>query len=303
MNGRARQRFIRMYWEHDWTADGPVSRTARRDWQNRLAASLEGYVDGLQADATDALGSLIQAPAGLSRFFVFNPLSWARTDSADLLSVPTGSFHVVDVSSGQEVPSQIVQIDGASRLRILAQDVPPVGYKVYEVVPGPGQNFPDAAMVNTRTIENAAYRITLEERGAMISLVDKIRANREFVSMIDVRDERPWSGGGSLQAENVGPVSVTCAEATGPLAHTAYHIDPQFRSSNPQRDQQNTGTFMPWAFSFELETRMSGTRKSGDHPGQTAPQGGHYSPATDDRLAYLIISRYEQWLSGSPYER
>ena len=34
-----------LYWEHDWTADGPVSRTARAAWQELLAGEIEYYVN------------------------------------------------------------------------------------------------------------------------------------------------------------------------------------------------------------------------------------------------------------------
>ena len=44
MNGRLAERDhalmnLGLYWEHCWTADGPVGRDARRDWQRRLADS------------------------------------------------------------------------------------------------------------------------------------------------------------------------------------------------------------------------------------------------------------------------
>lgn len=48
-----------LYYEHDWTADGPVGRDARRDWERRLAGEIESYVNVLQSDAVIALGGLI----------------------------------------------------------------------------------------------------------------------------------------------------------------------------------------------------------------------------------------------------
>ncbi len=45
---------------------------------------------------------------------------------------------MIDVATSQEVPSQIVTVDGQTYLRILASDVPSVGYKVFEIQAGPG---------------------------------------------------------------------------------------------------------------------------------------------------------------------
>ena len=101
-----------LYWEHDWTADGPVGRTARADWQRRVATTVVDYVDALYADSQAALGSLIRTSGTNPRFFVFNPLSWSRTDVVDLDYSTTGSVHVVDVEIGQEVPSQVVSLGG-----------------------------------------------------------------------------------------------------------------------------------------------------------------------------------------------
>ena len=35
---------IGLYFNHDWTCDGPVSRDTYRDWAKELAAQIEGYV-------------------------------------------------------------------------------------------------------------------------------------------------------------------------------------------------------------------------------------------------------------------
>ena len=127
-----------LYWEHDWTADGAVSRDSRRDWQRKLVNEIEAYVNPLHTDGVTALGGLIQTSGTNERFFVFNPLSWARTDMADYAypALAPTAIHVIDVATSLEVPSQIVTVDGKTYLRILASDVPSVGYKVFEIQSG-----------------------------------------------------------------------------------------------------------------------------------------------------------------------
>ena len=128
------QAFMNMglYFNHDWTADGTVVRREQlRDWAKGLATQIESYVDTLQTDAIVALGGFIGQGANGSRFFVFNPLSWTRTDLADLPYTPPGPVHVIDLASGEETPSQRGTIRGQPCLRVLATNVPSVGYTYF----------------------------------------------------------------------------------------------------------------------------------------------------------------------------
>jgi alpha-mannosidase len=111
-----------LYWEHDWTADGPVSRARRAAWQDLLASDIEAYVDALHADAATQLGALIARPdSRAQRFFALNPLSWARTDGADFAYSGSRNIHVRDLSTGLDVPHQFVNLGGVTFLRVLAQ--------------------------------------------------------------------------------------------------------------------------------------------------------------------------------------
>ena len=87
---------------------------------------------------------MIRKSGSNPRYYAFNPLSWTRTDTADLPYSGT-AVHVIEVATGQEVPSQIVTVGAQQKLRISRRDIPAVGYKVYEVVPGARGAFPDAA--------------------------------------------------------------------------------------------------------------------------------------------------------------
>src|SRR6185503_13979341 len=104
--------------------------------------------------------------------------------------------HVVDLATGQEVPAQIVRLrplvfagEGRQHLRILAQDVPPIGYKVFEIRPGKGaqSELPPAAVAAGGVMENGLYRLEVAERGAITSLVDKSIGSREFVRVVEGR--------------------------------------------------------------------------------------------------------------------
>ena len=100
-----------LYYEHNWTADGPVSRTARANWQRKIAAEITSYVNDLHDDAKNQLGAFIERSGQNPRFYVFNSLNWARTDYADFPVSNKNLVHVVDVTTGQQVPSQYVTIE------------------------------------------------------------------------------------------------------------------------------------------------------------------------------------------------
>lgn len=153
---------ILLFGEHTWGGSTAIGQygEAFRQLDPKSYADLEGswedktdYIrDAAEIVRTlsdDALRSLAAAvrhdgPALL----VYNPLPWAR--------------------------SGIVEADG--RL-LVAEDVPPCGYKTYPVDQAHGPDRCDAST----TIESSFFRLTLDPtRGAISSLVDK-RTGREWV--------------------------------------------------------------------------------------------------------------------------
>ena len=231
-----------------------------------------------------------------ARFFAFNSLGWIRTDAADLPWSGTEPVHVIDLGSGRQTPSQRVTVDGQRCLRVLAPDVPPVGYKAFEIRPGSGEKYADAATVTGSVIENTFYRITVAERGAITSLIDKTRDYREFAERIDERainDLGP--GSGRLEVENAGPVSVTLlAISTEPLAHTS-RLTLRSDSRRIELDNaitQNFGEVRTWGFAFNLEEPDAWHEEVGAViRARLLSQGGHYSPR-NARYDWLTLNHF-----------
>ncbi|NWG75024.1 MAG: glycoside hydrolase [Rubrivivax sp.] len=324
MNGRNEARDLAwmnlgLYWEHAWTADGPVSRNARRDWQRRIAGEIAAYVTSLHTAAATALGGMIQKTGSNPRFFVFNPLSWTRTDIADLLYSPTGDFHVLDLSTTppEKVPAQIVTVDGQTYLRILAQDIPPVGYKVFEVLPVKGTNdfSANAPSVNPMTgiIKNGIYEITVAPRGAITSLKDKNRGNREFAKNIggySINDLHQFNNPnspptfGQLEPENVGPVSATLRAtltSSSPLKHTTRIT--LIRNSNRidirNEINQNFSDVYVWRYGFNLNSPDVWHEEVGAViRAKLLANGGHYSPR-NARYDWLTLNHFADISDGT----
>lgn len=286
-----------LFWEHNWQGapwEGLVEKSIA--WHQKITGEIEYYVNTLHEDALAVLGGMIQQSGVNERFFVFNPLSWARTDYADYEYSGTGPVHVVSVENDEETPSQFVMKDGKRWLRVLARDVPSVGYKVFEIREGAGQSNSAAADASGGNIENQFYKLTVNERGAVTSLVDKTRGNRQLAAEINdrfINDLGPAAG--SLQIENDGPVSVTLlASADLPLAHTTRitmfrDVDRiEFRNELTE----NFHDAHTWGFGFALQNPNVYHEEVGAilHARLTN-DGGHYSPR-NARYDWLTLNHF-----------
>jgi alpha-mannosidase len=280
----------------------------------------------LHSDARTALGGLIQKSGSNTRFFVFNPLSWARTDIADFAYSGSPNIHVIDVASSRQVPSQIVTVGGQTYLRILASDVPSVGYKVFEIQPGQAaqsdnliragqapqldtlvylpliQNPPTATpSVNGNVIENEFYKITLAANGAIAGLWDKIR-NREFAQTIGGYAINDLGGStATLTVENAGPVSATLkATATSPIAHTSRITLVRGSKRIDIRNDitQNFDNVLKWRFGFNITSPDVWHEEVGAIiRARLTTAGGHYSPR-NARYDWLTLNRFADMSGG-----
>ena len=294
-----------LYFEHDFENGGPnVSGVVRIAWQRQVAAEIEAYANALTADASSALGALIQKTGTNPRFFVFNSLSWTRTDVTDIPYTGALPVHVVDLTTGQEVPSQVVGSGSSQLLRVQAPGVPSVGYKVFEIQPGAGQTFANSPTANAGTgvIENEFYRLTVSPRGAVTSFVDKRLGNREFAGSTGgfaINDLGAASG--SLAVENAGPVSVTLrATSSSPLSHTTRITLTRGsdRAAIQNEITQNFGGTREWRFSFnEASPSVRHEEVGAVLLAKLTTQGGAYSP-TNARYDYLTLNHFAD-MSGS----
>lgn len=291
---------IGLFWEHNWTADGPISRPQRAAWQELIATEIETYVNSIQGEAIVRLGGMIPRPEKANRFFVLNPLGWSRTQHADFLYTGSADIHVRDLTTGKDVPHQIVKLDGARNLRILATDVPSAGYKVFEILSGKG-NAPtdDAATAKDKVIENAAVKLVIERDGAIRSFIDKRRGNTELAaSILDLKlnDFSEKSDDGEpLRIENSGPVSVTIrARSEAGLAHstaiTLYRDSDRIDIHNELN--ANFSDVRHWAFSFALNNPATQTEEVGAiNLNKLKADGGDYAD-THARYDYLTVNHF-----------
>ncbi len=277
------------YWEHNFGLGG-CCYEERAEWGIKLQNQVSDYVNHLYQSSLQQLTQHMSSPAGKERFFVFNPLGWARTDWAEVPYDGPGSIKVIDLASGKETPYQIITRGNSRFLRILASDIPSVGYTVFEIQTGSPAGADNAATLSGRVFENAFYRLTVTSEGAVTSLIDKMNGNREFVNGTQgrfVNDFGQGGGdGGTLTLLDNGPVSATisCTSAN-PLQHTTYitlyrdidRIDISNRITDDFGDDIRT-----YAFPFKIDQPTVWHEELGAViKAKYTTSGGHY--ATPDK--------------------
>ncbi|UFH57972.1 glycosyl hydrolase-related protein [Spirosoma sp. KNUC1025] len=278
-----------LYWEHDWTADGPVSKRDRANWQTKLHHRIVGYVDTLFNRASLAMGQqlkMAQSGAATPRYYVFNPLNWTRNDVADFEYKREGPVRVIDLQTKREVVSQRIRKGGKPFVRIWAENVPSIGYNVYEIQKGTPASQPDAAQVDGEFIQNEYYRIRLKKSGVISELYDRKANNRQLVKsqtgrlLNDIGTKDP-DAGNALVVENKGPVSVTIkAFSNDPIAHTVRVT--LFRNSRridiEDSLQANFDDVKTWAFSLNLTNPTTNHEELGAIlTARKETRGGHYA--------------------------
>ena len=296
-----------MYWEHNWTADGPVKQSVRAAWQNKIQSQITGYTDSLFNQAVLALGSQIRKTLN-RRFYVFNPLSWARDDVADFEFNDSGDMAVFDVSTGKEVASQRISKSGRQFIRIKAEQVPSVGYKVYELRQAVPVKRPVAATLDGEYVSNSRYRIRFSPSGAITEMYDLAANNRQLVQASDGRFVNDLGSTNELDrnpvvVESSGPVSVTLkAISNNPVPHTVrltlFADMPRIEIEDSI--QANFKDVKTWAFSFGLKDPTTRHEELGAIlTAKKETRGGHYS-SQNARLDWQTFNHFAD-MSESNY--
>lgn len=147
---------------------------------NDLALALNLFASELKGGVASIASSMNTEGEG-TPILVYNPIADRRRDVVTVeLARPIDSVRVF-APNGKEVPAQISRIDGRPTIRFVA-DTAPVSFGIYRLVEGQGSCQLDSSLVRTKTgIENARYRVALNETGDIASIYDKVE-EKELLS-------------------------------------------------------------------------------------------------------------------------
>jgi len=175
---------IVLYNEHTWGGDRSVAdpksqeATAQLAVKEAFASAAKAGVDQLLRRSMASLANSIDDPMGT--LIVFNPLSWTRSSLVEM-DLEKG-HELIDLKTHQAVPYEVLSTSNSYwHIRFLAQDVPSVGYKAYQMKDSHAA-LPAAKTAVGTTMENRYYKIELDaESGSVKSIFDK-QLKRELVS-------------------------------------------------------------------------------------------------------------------------
>ncbi|MBM4356095.1 MAG: alpha-mannosidase, partial [Deltaproteobacteria bacterium] len=201
------ERFLVHHFHDDLTGTG-IPEIYQYSWndeyvaQNRLATALVHGVGGVASRLDTQVNGI--------PVVVYNPLSISRSDAVEAIvrfSGPAPEFVRVFETHGDEVPSQINE-RGEDWLKIVfIAGVGGDSYAVFDVRPsdtpcthnpygeGPACGMLSDVWGDAKEFQNIRYRVTLDDSGNVVSVVDKSGGGRELLSAplrLAMYDD--WSG-------------------------------------------------------------------------------------------------------------
>ncbi len=153
-------------------------------WNDEILA-LNSFAAALKDSAGAVIRGLDTRAQGTA-VVVYNALARARQDPVEAtVMFPAGAPEKVQVygPDNRETPSQILDRTKDSVTVLFLADVQPVSFSVFDVrAAGGASDVSTDLSVEERRLENAVYRVTLNDDGDVSSIVDKRHGNRELLA-------------------------------------------------------------------------------------------------------------------------
>lgn len=170
-------RNVMFYNEHTWGAHNSVSQPDRefvtRQWEVKESYATRANLDArnLLARGFNRLAQNIAVEG--DTVLVFNWQNWTRTAPLEI-ELNKGQ-HLVDLTTAKPAPlDKVTEKDGWKRVRFLAENVPPFGYKGYAIRSLNVPNLKGNEPATGDTVESRYYRLTVDlQTGGIKSLFDK----------------------------------------------------------------------------------------------------------------------------------
>jgi alpha-mannosidase len=185
---RLRTAWTRFLWHqfHDDITGTSIPQAYQFSWNdelislNQFASMLTGAVNsvasGLDTRSTAAAPASSLDSASL---VVFNALGVKRTDPVEAtIQLPGAALttvRVIDTATGHDVPAQVLASSAGSATILFLADVPPIGFKVFEVrrAAAAAPAATDRLKVTPASLESGRYLVKLDANGDVASITDK----------------------------------------------------------------------------------------------------------------------------------
>ena len=171
------KRFI-VHQFHDDLTGTSIPRAYEFSWNDELI-SLKQFAGVLTSSVSAVAGQLDTRVKGIP-VILYNAHSFPVTDLAEVvLDMPKSpkGFTVYD-DKGKKVAAQMLSYENGKARLLIAASVPASGYAVYDV--REGGSVTRMVSVEANALENSMYKIRLDGKGDIVSLLDK-KNNKELV--------------------------------------------------------------------------------------------------------------------------
>ncbi|HET9713641.1 MAG TPA: glycoside hydrolase family 38 C-terminal domain-containing protein, partial [Pyrinomonadaceae bacterium] len=162
---------------HDLLPGTSTPKAFQFAWNDQVLAM--NQFAGVLTSATQGVVSGLDTQVKGTAIAVFNPLNVAREDvveaNVSLLSGAPQGVRVVG-PDGQEVPAQL-----SNGKVLFVAKAPSVGYAIYDVQTSDRQLSSTELKVTESSLENARYRVLIDQNGDVSSIFDK-KLNRELLA-------------------------------------------------------------------------------------------------------------------------
>jgi len=119
---------------------------------------------------------------GAPALVVTNPAPFAREDPVEARLAPGQDPAALTDDTGRAVTTQHLDGDGQEARVLVAATAPPLGYRAYPLgTQAPGEGGDETLQVTRDLLENRFFRVRLDERAEIVSLLDK-RTGREVIA-------------------------------------------------------------------------------------------------------------------------
>ena len=166
---------------HDLAAGTATPRAYTFAWNDDVIAM--NQFASVLASGSQAVAAAMNTDAQGTPVVVYNPLNIARQEvvraTVPFARDPRGVSVVGP--DGQAEPAQLDSWKNGEAHVLFVADAPSVGYAVYDLRPTPAPAAESPLKVSARSLENAEYRVTLDDAGDVSSIFDKT-LNKELLS-------------------------------------------------------------------------------------------------------------------------
>lgn len=147
-----------------------------------------------------AIAKHINVPEKVTRaLVVFNPLGWKRRSIVEipLSKIKEERFCILD-PDGEKIPFQIIKEENKEKMIFIAEDVPSLGYKVYQIAPVKGQpDFQTDLKTTENILENTFLKVKVDpELNYAVNIFDKQNGKLVFNpqrggNVLEIYEDRP----------------------------------------------------------------------------------------------------------------